>query len=795
MAKMEELGVPEEFGKVLVKKGFISVAQLQKLEARVTPKQPTNIGGFEILSRLGRGGMGAVYKARQVSMDRLVALKVLPPVLAKDKNFIERFFREARAVAKLNHPNIVQGIDVGVADKFYYFAMEYVDGETVQQILGRDGAMKEKDALEIVLQVAQALHHAGRNDMIHRDVKPDNIMVTAGGVAKLCDLGLAKSLAGGSSVTQTGLAVGTPHYISPEQARGEDDVDVRADIYSLGASLYHMVVGTTPYSGSSAAVVMTKHLNDEVPDPRDARPELSMGLVRLIEKMMAKDRAERYQTPEDLIRDLGLVLSGKSPGAMRLAAGRSVVRGRGAGVARQRGTQRGTTRPVEAIRGRERRTRLIALGIGALLVAVMGLVLGIVLRTDDNDGSLPPPPDDPKTGNGATTGGKNDLPAIIDPREGMRRQLLAGLEADFEKICAEWKSDPKAYVSVAEGLRRLERRAKGTEYALKAGKKLGEVYDAQFDDAVARAGVFESGSKFQEAYDVFNKLPLVASLNEKAEVEQRRIKALASSRFEAIRKRAWRKLGPNPHTRNDRGDLAAAETELKTALALKMKHVVEAVNAELPRLKAEHDRRAAELKKNLSADLARKRKEAYARFVVAREKCFAAATVVSSDTKLWRLADARDSARQTLLDSDFKPFAVEANRVIRDLDTGAQFLAQLETSIGRKSGERVSVYGPKLPKEAGTLVKAGKNNVGIRPQASRWGSVSYDYTKLAVKCLAGLAGMNSAQPPDAYLAGTLAFFAGRKSEAVELLKVAVKDPKFSADARYYLDFSLAAYQA
>jgi eukaryotic-like serine/threonine-protein kinase len=799
MAKMEELGVPEELGKVLVKKGFISVAQLQKLEAKVTPKQPTNIGGFEILSRLGRGGMGAVYKARQVSMDRLVALKVLPPVLAKDKNFIERFFREARAVAKLNHPNIVQGIDVGVAEKYYYFAMEFVDGETVQKMLGRDGPMDEKVALNIVLQIAQALHHASRNDMIHRDVKPDNIMVTPSGVAKLCDLGLAKSLVGASSVTQTGLAVGTPHYISPEQARGEDDVDTRADIYSLGATLYHMVVGATPYSGSSAAVVMTKHLNDEVPNPREARPELSMGLVRLVEKMMAKDRADRYQTPEDVIKDIDMVLSGKSPGAMRLAAGRSAVRGRGAGGPRQRGTQfgtqRGTTRPVEAVKDRSGKNKLIALGAGVLVIAVLGIVLGIVLRDggdtngSGNGGGLPPPP------NGGKTVPRKDPPLILNPREEMRRQRLAGLKADFEKICADWQSSPKTFGRIAGRLGRLERRGKGTEYVLKAQKKRGEVYDAQFRDAVARAKVMEEGNRLQEAYDVFNRLPLEPGISEKAEVQQRRIKAAASRRFGEIRKRAWRKLGPDPFTRSDRGDLPGAVRELRTALALKMQHVLDAVNAEVPKLRAEHGRRTAELKKSQEAKRAGKLKDLYVEFVEARDKCFAAAAVVSPETKLWNLQDALNSAKLRLLVSRFRPFEAEAKRVIRDLSTSAQFVAQLQASIGKKSGQIVSVYGPKLPKEEGTLVVVGRNIVGVRPKTLRRGSVGRPYTKLAVKCMAELAGMKPAQAGDAYLAGTLAFFIGRKSEAVELLKVAIKDPKFKADARYYLDFSLAAYKA
>ena len=187
-------------------------------------------GGYEILKRIDRGAMGTVYKARQVSMDRIVAIKVLSKNLSRDKEFVSRFEREARATARLNHPNIILGIDVGEAEGRRYFVMEFVDGRTVGEYLKRGGAMDEKRALLIVQQIARALDHADGHHLVHRDIKPENIMVTRDGTAKLCDLGLAKATNTDSTQTEAGKSLGTPNYISPEQARGDVDVDIRSDI-------------------------------------------------------------------------------------------------------------------------------------------------------------------------------------------------------------------------------------------------------------------------------------------------------------------------------------------------------------------------------------------------------------------------------------------------------------------------------------------------------------------------------------------------------------------------------------
>ncbi len=295
-------------------------ADAKKRTARV-------LGGFQIISKIGRGGMGTVYKALQLSMDRMVALKILTPRLADNKRFIRRFNEEARAVARLNHVNIVQGIDAGQAGGYFYFAMEYVDGETVHKMIAREGAIDEKRALRITRDIARALVHAHRYHLVHRDIKPGNIMVTKYGVTKLCDLGLARQVSEGlTAARRVATTVGTPYYISPEQARGFEDADIRSDIYSLGATFHRMVVGEPPFDGATPEEIVEKHVKEPLPWPKDRNPALSDSTCHLITKMMAKSPDERYQTPEELERDVERVLLGEEPSALRFEFGDKNVR-------------------------------------------------------------------------------------------------------------------------------------------------------------------------------------------------------------------------------------------------------------------------------------------------------------------------------------------------------------------------------------------------------------------------------------------------------------------------------------
>ncbi len=258
------------------------------------------IKGYELLERLGVGAMGAVLKAKKKDSGETVAIKILKPELAKDQEFVQRFSREALAVQALNHPNIIRAVQIGKSGDYHYFAMEYVDGETASKIVKSRGKIPERLALAIVRQIASALDHAWKHQIIHRDIKPDNIMVTRDGTAKLTDLGLARTVKQQSTLTITGVVMGSPAYISPEQATGEKNLDTRSDIYALGASLYHMITGEVPYDGDSPLQVMLKHMNDPLPDVRKKEPSVSEGTRRLIFKMMAKRPEGRFQTPKDL---------------------------------------------------------------------------------------------------------------------------------------------------------------------------------------------------------------------------------------------------------------------------------------------------------------------------------------------------------------------------------------------------------------------------------------------------------------------------------------------------------------
>jgi serine/threonine-protein kinase len=315
-SKLRTLGIePKKLGEILIEKGYLTpdqavqVAKLQVQSASSSSK--LSIPGYELISRIGQGAMGTVYKAKQLSMDRVVAIKVLSSRYSKDRTFVERFLREARAVAKLNHENIITGIDVGEANGHHYFVMEFVDGAPVTTLMKRDGRLDEQRCLRIAIQVARALAHAHKNGIVHRDIKPENIMLTATGGAKLCDLGLAKQTKGDADVTMDGTSVGTPNYISPEQARGEEKIDIRSDIYSLGASLYHMAVGAPPFSGANPMVVMTKHVTEFAEPPKKRCPALSEGYSALVMKMMQKRREDRPQDPEALIHDLERLLNGE----------------------------------------------------------------------------------------------------------------------------------------------------------------------------------------------------------------------------------------------------------------------------------------------------------------------------------------------------------------------------------------------------------------------------------------------------------------------------------------------------
>ncbi|MGE3880180.1 MAG: protein kinase [Planctomycetota bacterium] len=261
---------------------------------------------YEILARVGAGSMGTVFKARQKHLDRIVALKVLKPALARDARFVERLEREGRTVARLNHPNIVTAYDLGHEGGYHYLVMEFVEGKSLRQLLTEWGRFPEAQVLQLAREMAGALAHAHECGVTHRDIKPANILIDGDGRAKLTDLGLARAETD-LALTRDGATVGTPQYISPEQARNPRDADIRSDLYSLGATLFHMLTGQPPFRADAIGELIDKVLHERPDSVVDLVAEVSDGLSLVIRKLLAKDPSLRYQSPTELLADLDRV--------------------------------------------------------------------------------------------------------------------------------------------------------------------------------------------------------------------------------------------------------------------------------------------------------------------------------------------------------------------------------------------------------------------------------------------------------------------------------------------------------
>ena len=301
--ELQKLGLSEKIGQILYQKKFITQNVLDEIlkeqDAGGGPRRV--LGNFEIHEKIGQGAMGVVFKARQISMDRVVALKILSPKYANDAEFIERFVREARAAGQFNHEHIVAAVDVGYVEPYHYFAMEHVQGINLRQAIRERGKLPEREALELTRQVALALDHALSKGIIHRDIKPANIVVEADGVLKVMDFGIARLAVRKpeSGVTQAGMIVGTPEYMAPEQVSG-GEVDHRVDIYAAGCVLYECLTGRAPLTAETPYQIIAKLLEDMPTSPRAMNPEIPPALEAIIMRTLAKDPAARPQSAVEL---------------------------------------------------------------------------------------------------------------------------------------------------------------------------------------------------------------------------------------------------------------------------------------------------------------------------------------------------------------------------------------------------------------------------------------------------------------------------------------------------------------
>ena len=279
-------------------------------------------GGCEILDLLGRGGMGDVYRGLQKSLERHVAIKLLPSRLIEDPSYVERFLLEAKSIARLSHTNVVQVYDAGQEGDYYYIVMELVEGGTLKDLIAERHVPQEIEVIDFMEQAAMGLGAAHQHGIIHRDVKPGNIMLTSDRVVKVTDFGLAKAVQKeGKEITKTGEVVGTPAYMSPEQCEGSV-VDHRSDFYSFGATFYHFAAGKTPFSAEGPVQMMFKHIREEPEKLMVVRPDIPVALSNVLDRCLAKDPFDRYQSSEEIILDIHRAADGRPVEPYRPGEGR-----------------------------------------------------------------------------------------------------------------------------------------------------------------------------------------------------------------------------------------------------------------------------------------------------------------------------------------------------------------------------------------------------------------------------------------------------------------------------------------
>jgi eukaryotic-like serine/threonine-protein kinase len=412
-----------------------------------------DIPGFTLIEKIGAGGMATVWKARQLSLDREVAIKILYSKFANDPNDVARFQTEAQSAARLKHPGIVQVYDANVLNGMYYFVMEYVAGYTVGEWIKRKGVLPLKDSLLVAECVVDALEYAWNEaGIIHCDVKPDNVLVDADGSVKVSDLGLARTLSQMLRDEAAEDILGTPAYISPEQALGESTLDFRADVYSLGAMLYHMVSGRVPFAGNPPEEIMDLQVSATIPDPIDVNPELTGPVCWLIEKMMCKDPAGRQASWAAVRQDIERVKLGLRPHGEALPAGLSTVE-------RSPARSSKTQAPVEGMwkpRGPGVLRQLVNL---ALLLTVAGAAFYTYLHWKERESLLraTPPPAVPA-----------EVPPAVPAAVPVDRQW----EVDYQNALDWITAHPGRYEDGIGMLARVAQGAAGSSLAAKAQVRL-----------------------------------------------------------------------------------------------------------------------------------------------------------------------------------------------------------------------------------------------------------------------------------------------------------------------------------
>jgi len=399
------------------------------------------LGDFSIVRKIGEGGMGAVYEAVQIGINRRVALKVLSPKLKEKPAFLERFRREARAAGALNHPNMVTVYEAGEVQGHHYLAMEYVDGETLRTRLTRSGKLSVDESLVIARYVAEAIDYAwNHGKIVHRDIKPENIMRTPEGHVKGADRGRAKSIEEDTTVTAVGAGIGTPAYMAPEQSQSARDVDCRADVYSLGIVLFEMLTGQLPFQGDTPQAMVTAHLEQPLPGLRSLNPELPKGVCDVVRRMCEKDAAHRYQTAAELIADIDAVRSGVAPSASVVLSPRDA-----------------SAAPTSRRHRRATKKSAAPMALGLVLLLGLGGGVGYLLLNREKPGSEVP-------------AGKDGTP---------QESAEAKAEKLFDQAVEYSRNHPTEYQALIEKFGEVAQESQGTKYAALAREEIRKVQEAR----------------------------------------------------------------------------------------------------------------------------------------------------------------------------------------------------------------------------------------------------------------------------------------------------------------------------